>query len=68
MTGGDIVGAKYTEAQNRAPQKFIKDNYEPVTVRFPKGDREKYKAHAESKGMSLNKLIVELLDKDMAQQ
>ena len=40
------MGAKYTEAQNRATQKFIKDNYEPVTVRFPKGDREKYKAHA----------------------
>ena len=59
------MGAKYTEAQNRATQKYIKDNYEPVTVRFPKGLRDKYKAHAESKGTSLNKLIIELLDKDM---
>lgn len=59
------MGAKYTEAQNKATQKYIKDNYEPVTVRFPKGLRDKYKAHAESKGTSLNKLIIELLDKDM---
>lgn len=59
------MGAKYTEAQNRATQKYIKGNYEPVTVRFPKGLRDKYKAHAESKGTSLNKLIIELLDKDM---
>lgn len=59
------MGAKYTEAQNRATQKYIKDNYEPVTVRFPMGLRDKYKAHAERKGTSLNKLIIELLDKDM---
>lgn len=59
------MGAKYTEAQNKATQKFIKDNYETVTVRFPKGDRAKYKAHAESKDTSLNKLIIDLLNKDM---
>ena len=27
--------------------------------------REKYKAHAESKNTSLNKLIIDLLNKDM---
>ncbi len=36
-----------------------------IKVRVPKGKREIYKNHAESKGKSLNALIVELLEKDM---
>jgi predicted HicB family RNase H-like nuclease len=30
-----------------------------------KGDREKYKKHAERRGKSLNALVIELLEKDM---
>ena len=36
-----------------------------IKVRVPKGMREKYKNYAESKGKSLNALIVELLEEDM---
>ena len=36
-----------------------------IKVRVPKGIREKYKNHAESKGKSLNALIVELLEADI---
>ena len=56
---------KYSEAQNKATQKYIKKAYDPLTVRVPKGMRETYNAHAESKGTSLNKLVIELLNKDM---
>lgn len=56
---------KYSEAQNKATQKYIKKTYDTITVRVPKGMREKYNAHAESKDTSLTKLIIELLDKDM---
>lgn len=36
-----------------------------IKVRVPKGTREKYKSYAESKGKSLNALIIELLEADM---
>ena len=56
---------KYSEAQNRATQKYIKSAYDTITVRVPKGMREKYNSHAERKNTSLTKLIVELINKDM---
>ena len=59
------MGGKYTEAQNKATQKYIKAAYDTFTIRVPKGMREEYKKHAENKGISLNKLVIDLLDKDM---
>ena len=56
---------KYSEAQNKATQKYIQKTYDTITVRVPKGMRERYNAHAESKGISLTKLIIELLNNDM---
>lgn len=55
----------YTEGQNKATQKYQKENLEQVRVWVRKGEREKYKAYAESKGLSLNALVVQLLEKDM---
>ena len=57
--------ARYTEAQNKATQKYISKAYDQFSVRVPKGKREIYKAHAEAQGKSLNQLIIDLLDKDM---
>lgn len=57
--------ARYTEAQNKATQKYISKAYDQFSVRVPKGKREIYKAHAEAQGKSLNQLVIELLDKDM---
>ena len=56
---------KYSEAQNKATQKYIKAAYDTITVRVPKGMRDKYNAHAESKGISLSKLIIDMLNKDL---
>jgi len=57
--------ARYTEAQNKATQRYIKSNYDDIKVRVPKGARERYKAHAEAQGKSLNQLIIELLETDI---
>ena len=55
----------YSEAQKKATAKYMKNNLDDIKVRVQKGKREVYKAHAESKGKSLNALIIELLEKDM---
>lgn len=54
--------AKYSEKQNKWTQDYIKKAYDEIKVRVPKGKKEEYKALAEQKGMSLNSLIIELLD------
>ena len=55
----------YSEAQKRATTKYMKANLDDIKIRVPKGTRERYKAHAESKGKSLNAYIVGLIEKDM---
>lgn len=54
-----------TEAEKKAVAKYHA-KLDEIKVRVPKGKREVYKAHAERKGKSLNALIIELLEKDMA--
>ena len=56
----------YKPSQSKAVTKYIAKNYDQVSLRIPKGDREKYKAFAESQGKSLNALIVELLEERMS--
>lgn len=55
----------YSKAQNKATQKYIKKAYDTFTIRFPKGDREKYQAFAKENGTSLNRLVLDLLKKEM---
>ena len=55
----------YTEAQKRATMKYIKDKRDIIRVSVPKGERERWKKHAEeNRGCSLSALIIELLEKD----
>lgn len=56
----------YSEAQKRATTKYMKANLDDIKIRVPKGTRERYKAHAESKGKSLNAYIVDLIEADIA--
>lgn len=57
----------YTQAQNKATQKYVKKAYDRITLRVKKGNQEKIKTYAESKGMSLNGYIVDLIEKDMVE-
>ena len=58
----------YTQASNKAVQKYSAKNYDQIKVLVKKGTREKIKTHAESKGMSLNGYINKLIAEDMEQE
>lgn len=45
--------------------KYIKENLDEVRFRVKKGDKDRYKAHAERRGKSLTALIVDLLEQDI---
>lgn len=55
----------YNEKSKKATMKYIKNNLEEVRFRVKKGDKERYKAHAQKRGKSLTALIVELLERDI---
>lgn len=46
-----------SDAQRRAVAKYNGANYEQTQVRFPKGRKEEIKAHAASRGESVNAFI-----------
>ncbi len=54
----------YTEARNKASQKYQQKNLEQVRFWVKKGKRDEYKAKAEAKGMSLTAYIVSLIERD----
>ena len=47
----------YTEAQKKATNKWIKNNYDRINVTLPSGQKSVWKAAAEREGLSLNDLI-----------
>lgn len=53
---------RYSEAQKKATIKYLKNNYDEIKVRVQKGEKDRYKAIAESQGKSLNQLINEYLE------
>lgn len=46
--------------------KYVAEKYDRFTATFPKGKKEEYRVHAEKKGLSLNGLINELIENDVA--
>ena len=55
----------YDEKSKERIMRYMKEKRDRIVVGVPKGDKDRYKAHAESKGKSLNALIVELLEEDI---
>lgn len=55
-----------SKAQQRAVAKYMAANYDELKIRLPKGERERVKAFAESQGQSVNALIRDLLEREMA--
>jgi len=62
------MGSKYTEAQKNASIKYLRENTDDIRIRVPKGKKDEYKALAERNGMSLNALIIELLEEKIKGQ
>lgn len=56
---------RYSEAQNKATQKYIKNNYDEIKIRADKGKKTIIKAHADSKGESVNRFINRAIDETM---
>lgn len=56
---------KTTKAQQKAVQKYVKDKYDRIVLTMPKGKKDKIKAHALSKGESVNSYINRLIEEDM---
>ena len=61
---------RYTEAQNKATQKYIRENLEEIKFRVRKGEKDKYKEAAENAGMSMAKFFTaaanEKIERDSA--
>lgn len=54
-----------SKAQQRATAKYMKETLDDIKVRVKKGERDKIKAFAESRGKSLNSYIIDLIHQDM---
>ncbi len=57
-----------SKAQQKAVSKYMKENYDEIKARIPKGQKEIIKAHAEAQGESLNafinRAIVDTMERD----
>jgi predicted HicB family RNase H-like nuclease len=56
-----------TEAGRKAIAKYIA-KFDDIKIRVPKGARERYKQYADSQKKSLNALIIDLLERDIAEK
>ena len=56
----------YDEKSKERTMRYMKEKRDKLTLNLPLGDKERYKAYAESKGKSLTSLIVELIEDDIS--
>ena len=57
----------YDEKSKERTMRYMKDNRDKLTLNLPLGDKERYKEHALKRNKSLTSLIVDLLEKDIAE-
>ena len=57
---------KVSVAQQKAVNKYVKENYDRINVNMPKGRKETVKAHADTQGESLNAFINRAITETMA--
>ena len=54
-----------SKAQQKAVSKYMKENYDEIKVRVPKGLKDEIKAHAEVRGESANGFISRAISEQM---
>ena len=59
---------KVPDFQVRAAHKWDSANLDKLAVAVPKGTREKVKARAAEMGLSINKYVYSLIEKDLQEQ
>lgn len=57
-----------SKAQQRAVNKYIKENYDVYQIRMLKGKKDIIKAHAESMGESVNSFINRAVDEALERE
>mgnify|MGYP005810399329 CR=1 FL=1 len=57
-----------SKAQQRAVNKYMKENYDEIKVRVEKGKKAIIKAHTERTGQSVNGFINEAIDEKMERE
>ncbi|MEE1400918.1 MAG: hypothetical protein UF305_01320 [Oscillospiraceae bacterium] len=60
------MGNKYTDAQKKASIKYLQEKTDNIQIRTPKGTKARWKGGAAERGMSMNQLIVEAVEKELA--
>lgn len=55
----------YDEKAKERTIKYMSEKRDKLTLNLPKGDKERFKAFAESQGKSLTQLITELIEQEM---
>ena len=56
---------KISKAQQKAVNKYVKNNYDRINVTFPKGQKEIIKAHASNHNESVNAFIIRSVTETM---
>lgn len=51
-----------TDARRKANQKYLKESVEDIRIRVPRGQKEVYKAHADSQRESLNSFVIRAMN------
>lgn len=57
-----------SKAQQKAVNKYMKENYDEIKVRVEKGRKDIIKAHAEHKGESVNSFINRAINETMERE
>ena len=52
-----------SKAQQKAVSKYMKENYDEIKIRIPKGQKEKIQAYAKAQNQSVNAFIWEAIQK-----
>lgn len=54
----------YTQASNKAVQRYVNKAYDNINIRVPKGQREKLNKYCLEHGLSVNKFICDLIQRE----
>ena len=63
-----VKGMPVSKKQQASVNKYVKANYDRVLITMPKGRKDIIKAHAESKGESVNAFINRAIDETMERE
>ena len=62
------MGAKYTDAQKAATQKYLGEKTDDIRIRTPKGTKDRWREAATAAGVSLNRYIVDAVEEKIEKQ